>query len=180
MSRDGDFPAVSDEADEKSLKSLIQGKKRPLENGAVWKPVAAKKEEPRREEDEDEGDIGDKPLAALGNGGRVIKEEPLGENGKEGRALGRKKKAKVKKEERVEEEEELEEMKVFSKGRKVTTTIEKKASFFFFSFLFLNILTFRLSYCWFVLALMVLVRCVGEEKHDEEGEEGESGGRVEG
>lgn len=139
MSGDGDFPSVSDEADEKSLVSLIQGKKWPGENGAVSKPVAAKKEEPRREEDEDEDDIDDKPLAALGNGGRVIREEPLGENGKEGRALGRKKTAKVKKEERVEEEEELEEKKVLSKGRKVTTKIEKKASFFFFSFFFFEI-----------------------------------------
>lgn len=132
MSGDGDFPAVSDAADEMSLKSLNQGKNRARENGAISKPVAAKKEEPRREEDEDEDDIDDKPLASLGNGGRVIKEEPLGENGKEGRALGRKKTAKVKKEERVEEEEELEEEKVLSKGRKVTTKIEKMVSFFIF------------------------------------------------
>lgn len=145
MSGDVDFPAFSDEADEKSL---IQGKKRPRENGAVSKPVAAKKEESRREEDEDEDDIDDKPLAALGNGGRVKKEEPLGENGKEGRALGRKKTAKVK-EERVEEEEELEEKKVLSKGRKVTTKIEKKVSCFFLFFLkYFDISSFFLLVCF--------------------------------
>lgn len=151
MSGNGDFPAVSDEADEKSLVSLIQGKKWPGENGAVSKPVAAKKEEPRREEDEDEDDIDDKPLAALGNGGRVIREEPLGENGKEGRALGRKKTAMVKKEERVEEEEELEEKKVLSKGRKVTTKIEKKLlsfSFLFFFLKYFDISSFLLLVCF--------------------------------
>lgn len=130
MPGDADFPAVSDEADEKSL---LQGKKRPRENGAVSKPVAAKKEEPRSEEDEDEDDIDDMPLAAIGIGGRVKKEEALGENGEEGPALGRRKKtAKVKEEERVVEEEEVEEEKVLSKGRKVTTKIEKKVIFFSF------------------------------------------------